>query len=141
MMQTNENQPPDPDSPESIDLLELRALARLVVNDPDRLPVVVRPLVTAERGADGRITGVICEAERGILRIAGVPDREYSREPGESVEEFTQRIERDLPVRYEGRELWADRGGPGIGCFSILLLPREDSHDSQAPPLDCRGSS
>ena len=53
--------------------------------------------------------------------VPGAPDRQYTRDPDETLDAFKARIVRELPVRYEGRELWADRGGPGLGC--MLMTP------------------
>ena len=70
----------------------------------------------------------ICDAIRAIVKIPGAPEREYTRGEAESIEEFEARMVRELPIRYEGRELWTDRGGPGLGMMCILLFSLEVAH-------------
>jgi hypothetical protein len=74
---------------------------------------------------------------RATVQVPGVPNRDYTREPEETLEAFKARMVRELPVRYEGRELWADRGGPGLGCMAIILwAPEPESPSRLLAPVD-----
>ena len=76
------------------------------------------------RGTNNRSTYLQCRAMQ--LSSPRRPNREYTRDPEETLEAFKARMVRELPVRYEGRELWADRGGPGLGCMAIILNASKD---------------
>jgi hypothetical protein len=133
MKETEDIEKPDPDAD-----MRLRAEARAVLDNPDRLPVLVLQYVSAQRDEDGNLISPICDAERAILCIAGVPDRHYTREASETLEDFKKRVMSDLPIRDESRDLWADRGGPGLATFLVILLPREESHDPQGLAIALR---
>ncbi len=111
---------------------ESRAAARALLEDPDRLPIIFVEFVSANCDSDGRVIGPpICNATQATAEVPGAPDRQYTRDPDETLDAFKARIVRELPVRYEGRELWADRGGPGLGCMSIILWPpQSESEDA-----------
>ena len=101
---------------------ESRAAARALLRDPDRLPIIFVQFVSPNCDSAGGIIGIpICKSVRATVQVPGVPNRDYTREPEETLEAFKARMVRELPVRYEGRELWADRGGPGLGCMAIIL--------------------
>ncbi len=79
----------------------------------------------------------ICNATHATVKVPGAPDREYTRNPQETLAAFKARMVRELPVRYEGRELWADRGGPGLGCMTIILNASKDEASSEPRlPID-----
>lgn len=128
MSETGDLEAPDRDN--EPDILRLRAEARRVLNDPNRLGVLFVELVPVRRDSEGRLLPPFCDARSATVQIPGTPDRHYTREPGETLEDFKARLIRDLPVRNESREMWWDRGGPGVGMFSITLSPREDSPSS-----------
>lgn len=98
-----------------------------MLEDPDRLPILFVQFVGANCDSEGRVIGApICKATQATVQIPGSPDRQYTRDPDETLDAFKARMVRELPVRYEGRELWADRGGPGLGCMSIILWPTSE---------------
>jgi hypothetical protein len=117
---------------------ESRAAARALLEDPDRLPIIFVESVSPNCDSTGRLIGPpICKVKRATVEIPGAPKREYTRNPEETLKSFKARIVRELPVRYEGRELWADRGGPGLGCMVITLWPPEEQPEVRAlPPID-----
>jgi len=122
----NENEEigkPNPDNSEH--LLRMRAEARALLEDPNRLPVLWAEAVSVGRDNEGNFIGPpVCEARHATVKIVGYPDRDYMRLDGESIERFKARITSELPVRDERPELWSCNGGPGLGfiCVNLRVL-------------------
>ena len=45
----------------------------------------------------------ICNATHATVKVPGAPDREYTRNPQETLAAFKARMVRELPVRYVGQ--------------------------------------
>lgn len=108
----------EPGSPES------RAAARRILEDPHRMPIIVRQYVrTVARDEKDCPTAIeVCDSQTASVAPTNGEETIFVREPGESLEQFERRCCDSLPVRTGGhvgmngdayqdyvRAVWCDR--------------------------------